>query len=194
MCGRYSLDRDIEDLIKRYKPSKSIKDFTSNDEIFPTDSAPIVLNNGEKLIARMSWGFKPSYAKQTLINARAETVNIKPTFKNSFYNRRCLIPISSFYEWQTIDGKKIRKRISIPGQDIVSLGGLYDAFKDKEGKQYVAFTIITTQALGDMKEIHHRMPLIIGREMEDVWLDNSYGDISEIEGLLRPYGGEVEII
>lgn len=194
MCGRYSLDRNIEDLITRYRPSKSIKDFARNDEVFPTDSAPVVLNKDGKVIARMSWGFKPSYAKQPLINARAETVNIKATFKNSFLSRRCLIPISSFYEWQNIDGKKLRRRISIPGQDIISLAGLYDAFKDKEGNQYIAFTIITTEALGDMKDIHHRMPLIIDREMEDLWLDNQYEDISKIKELLKPYSGEISIV
>lgn len=194
MCGRYSLDRDIDDLIERYKPRKSIRNFARNDEIFPSESAPVVLNNGEKVIARMYWGFKLSFAKQLLINARAETIDVKATFRNSFFNRRCIIPISSFYEWQSLDGKKIRRRISIPEEDIISLGGLYDAFKDKEGKQYLAFTIITTESQGPMKGIHHRIPLIIKREMEDIWLKNQYQDIGKIKELLGTYNGELEII
>lgn len=190
MCGRYSLDRDINDLIKRYRPTRSIKDFKTNDEIFPSEYAPVVLNDGENLIAKLKWGFIPSYGKQLLINARAETVMTRPSFKNSFYRKRCLIPISSFYEWVNLDGKKIRKRIALPEEDLISLGGLFDVFKDKEGKDLIAFTIITTEARGVMKEIHHRMPLIIERENEDVWLDNSYKDMREVEKLLEPYEGE----
>src|SRR5690625_3336275 len=166
MCGRYSLACDLRNLIKRYKATKSIKSFQPSDEIFPTDLAPVVVRDQENMIALMKWGFAPGFAKQPLINARGETIDIKPTFKNSFYNKRCIIQVSSFYEWENINGKKIRRRISVEGEEIFSLAGLYDVFKDKEVKAYAAYTIITTEANREIKGIHHRMPVIIPKNME----------------------------
>lgn len=187
MCGRYSLACDLRNLIKRYKATKSIKSFQPSDEIFPTDLAPVVVRDQENMIAMMKWGFAPSFAKQPLINARGESIDKKPTFKNSFYNRRCIIPVSSFYEWEEKEGKKIRKRISIDDEEIFSLAGLYDVFKDKEGKAYAAFTIITTEANKEIKVIHHRMPVIIPKNMESKWLDRDNRNIEELRSLLRPY-------
>lgn len=187
MCGRYSLDYDLKNIIIRYKATKSIKEFQARDEIFPTDLAPVVVRDQENMIALMKWGFAPGFAKQPLINARGETIDIKPTFKNSFYYRRCIIPVSSFYEWEEKEGKKIRKRISIDDEEIFSLAGLYDVFKDKEGKAYAAFTIITTEANKEIKGIHHRMPVIIPKNMESKWLDRDNRNIEELRSLLRPY-------
>jgi len=187
MCGRYSLDYDLKNIIIRYKATKSIKEFQARDEIFPTDLAPVVVRDQENMIAIMKWGFAPGFAKQPLINARGETIDIKPTFKNSFYYRRCIIPVSSFYEWEEKEGKKIRKRISIDDEEIFSLAGLYDVIKDKEGKAYAAFTIITTEANKEIKGIHHRMPVIIPKNMESKWLDRDNRNIEELRSLLRPY-------
>src|SRR5690625_3098492 len=194
MCGRYSLDYDLKNIIIRYKATKSIKEFQARDEIFPTDLAPVVVRDQENMIAIMKWGFAPGFAKQPLINARGETIDIKPTFKNSFYNRRCIIPVSSFFEWENIDGKKIRRRISISNEKIFSLAGLYDVFQDKEGKEYAAYTIITTEANKEIKVIHHRMPVIIPKDMENIWLDRNNRNIKELKDLLRPYKKDMVIL
>ncbi|HLS53411.1 MAG TPA: SOS response-associated peptidase [Tissierellaceae bacterium] len=194
MCGRYSLDYDLKNIIIRYKATKSIKEFQARDEIFPTDLAPVVVRDQENMIAIMKWGFAPGFAKQPLINARGETIDIKPTFKNSFYNKRCIIPVSSFFEWENIDGKKIRRRISISNEKIFSLAGLYDVFQDKEGKEYAAYTIITTEANKEIKVIHHRMPVIIPKDMENIWLDRNNRNIKELKDLLRPYKKDMVIL
>ena len=194
MCGRYSLDYDLKNIIIRYKATKSIKEFQARDEIFPTDLAPVVVRDQENMIAIMKWGFAPGFAKQPLINARGETIDIKPTFKNSFYYRRCIIPVSSFFEWENIDGKKIRRRISISNEKIFSLAGLYDVFQDKEGKEYAAYTIITTEANKEIKVIHHRMPVIIPKDMENIWLDRNNRNIKELKDLLRPYKKDMVIL
>lgn len=194
MCGRYSLDKNIKTLIARYKASRMIGDHQANDEIFPTNLAPVVINRGDNIIGMMKWGFMPSFAKRPLINARGETVDLKASFRNSFYSRRCIIPVSSFYEWEKVDGKKVRRRISLEGQEIFSLAGLYDKFRDKDGKEYSAFTIITVEANDSMKNIHDRMPVIIDENMESKWLDRENRDIGELKALIKPYQAKILIV
>lgn len=194
MCGRFSLDASIDVLIERYKAMKSEDGFEARDEIFPTNVVPIVVKQDNNKLRMMKWGFMPHYAKKPLINARAETVDEKPSFRNSFYNRRCIIPVTSFYEWENIDNNKIRRRISIDDEEVFSLAGLYNIFSDKEGNKYEAFTIITTDSNDYMKKIHHRMPVIIPKNMEYKWLNISYREIDEIKSLMKPYNGKMTII
>src|SRR5690554_5522004 len=113
MCGRFSLDASIDMLIERYKAERNEKEFEAQDEIFPTNLVPIVVSNGKNEIRMMKWGFTFEFTKRPIINARAETVDIKPSFRYSFYNKRCIIPITSFYEWENVEGEKIKRRISI---------------------------------------------------------------------------------
>ncbi|WFA09153.1 SOS response-associated peptidase [Tissierella sp. Yu-01] len=188
MCGRYSLEADIDELIQRYKAIILETNFNSKSEIFPTDVVPIVKHvDGNIQIQDMKWGFMPSFAKTSLINARSETVDIKPTFKDSFINRRCIIPATSFFEWEKLEGKKIKRRINIDEEKIFSIAGLYNTFIDNEGKKYEAFTILTTSANESMKHIHDRMPVIIPRDKEYIWLNKSNRDISSLKDLIFPW-------
>ena len=98
MCGRYALDADIDMLIERYKAIIVDTNFNRRSEIFPTDTVPVVRHMNDAQIDYLKWGFTPSYAKGPLINARAETIDVKLSFKDSFINRRCLIPATSFFE------------------------------------------------------------------------------------------------
>ncbi|NLK43842.1 MAG: SOS response-associated peptidase [Tissierellia bacterium] len=193
MCGRYSLDASIDVLIERYKASRSTRDFEGQEEVFPTNSVPIVINNGNNEVKMMKWGFTFEFTKRPIINARAETVDIKPSFRYAFFNKRCIIPVTSFFEWENIDGRKIKRRISIE-EDIFSLAGLYNTFQDKEGKLYEAFTIVTTEANEHMKEIHHRMPVIIPKGMEKYWLDRKFNNIDALKSMMQPYKGKVIIV
>ena len=88
MCGRYSLDASIDVLIERYKASRSTRDFEGQEEVFPTNSVPIVINNGNNEVKMMKWGFTFEFTKRPIINARAETVDIKPSFRYAY--RRAL--------------------------------------------------------------------------------------------------------
>ncbi|WP_353094477.1 SOS response-associated peptidase [Tissierella praeacuta] len=193
MCGRFSLDTSIDMLIERYEVIKTVGKFNPLEEVFPTNMVPIVINNKSNELKVMKWGFMPAFAKKPIINARAETVDIKPLFRNSFYNRRCLVPVTSFFEWQNIDGKKIKRKISVKDENIFSLVGLYNIFRDTDGKEYESFTIITTDANEDMKEIHHRMPVILPREMEKYWLDANLRDLDIIKSIMKPYEGKIKI-
>ncbi|MGJ0845694.1 SOS response-associated peptidase [Tissierella praeacuta] len=195
MCGRFSLDTNIDMLIERYKAIKTVGRFNPQEEVFPTNMVPIVINNNNNNELKiMKWGFMPAFTKKPIINARTETVDIKPLFKNSFYSRRCLVPVTSFFEWQNINGKKIKRKISVKDENIFSLAGLYNVFRDTDGKEYESFTIITTDANETMKEIHHRMPVILPREMEKYWLDTSSGDLDIIKSIMKPYDGKIIIV
>ncbi|HEY8363396.1 MAG TPA: SOS response-associated peptidase [Tissierellaceae bacterium] len=191
MCGRFSLDASIDVIIERYK-AKNTVEFLPKEEIFPTNVAPVVINNGNNEIRMMKWGFVFDFTKNPLINARAESVDIKHSFKYSFLNKRCIIPVTGFYEWENVDGKKIKRKIFIQ-EDIFSLAGLYNTFRDKDGNPYEAFTIITTEANEDMKKIHQRMPVILPKDVEGLWLDTSFRDIKTLKTLLKPYNGKIII-
>ncbi|MBU5313341.1 SOS response-associated peptidase [Tissierella carlieri] len=194
MCGRFSLDVSIDVLIERYKAIKNMEEFKLPDEIFPTNTVPIVINKDNIQLSMMKWGFMPEFTKKPIINARAETVDIKPLFRNSFYNKRCLVPATSFFEWENLDGKKIKRRISVKEENIFSLAGLYNIFRDKNGQEQESFTIITTDANEDMKKIHHRMPVILPKEMEEYWLDINFRNLDTLKSMMKPYDGEITIV
>lgn len=184
MCGRFSLDTDINDLFFRYSIIEKLVDFKPREEVFPSQLCPVVLNDGENKIREMKWGIGTSFSKKLIINARSETVYVKPTFKDSFLNRRCIIPATSYYEWEKVDDKKVKKRIGISGEDIISLAGIYN-----NG----AFTILTTDAHRDILYIHNRMPVIIPAESEGIWLDNEIKDISLLKQMLKPMDFEYKV-
>ncbi len=191
MCGRYALEADIDELIERYKAIIDEKNFNKKTEIFPTNIAPIVRETGSIRLDNLKWGFMPSFVKKPLINARSETVDIKPTFKDSFLNRRCIIPVTSFFEWEEIDDKKIKRKIKIMEENIFSIAGLYNTFCDESGYRYEAFTILTTEANESMKRIHDRMPVIIPRQAERIWLDKENKNISVLKELLTPWKTDI---
>lgn len=191
MCGRYALEADIDLLIAHYKAIIGEKDFQGSEEIFPTNTVAIIRQIEDKEIDFLKWGFMPSFTKKPIINARGETIHIKPTFKNSFINRRCIIPATSFFEWEKVGDKKIRRRISLD-KELFSMAGLYNSFFD-EGKQYEAFTILTINANDQMKHIHERMPLILKEEDEDMWLDSNNKNILGLKDLIVPWQGKLII-
>lgn len=191
MCGRYALDADIDVLIAHYKAMLGEREFEGSEEIFPTNTVPIIREIENRKIDFLKWGFMPSFTKKPLINARGETVDIKPTFKNSFIQKRCIIPATSFFEWEKVGDKKVRRRISIE-ENLFSMAGLYNSFYD-DGKQYEAFTILTINANEQMQHIHERMPVIIKKDSEDIWLNSENKNIQELKSLIVPWKGKLII-
>lgn len=181
MCGRFSLDTDINDLLLRYNIVEKLIDFKPREEVFPSQICPVILNDRENKIVEMKWGFKTSFSKNLIINARSETVHEKTTFKESFFSRRCIIPATSYYEWEVVDSKKVKRRIGLKGISIISLAGIYN-----NGE----FTILTTNAHKDIEYIHNRMPVIINEGYEEIWLDNSIKEIQHLKELLLPLKAE----
>jgi putative SOS response-associated peptidase YedK len=125
-------------------------------------------------------------SSQRLINARAETVIEKATFKSSFKKRRCLIVADGYYEWKKSKDKKIPHRIVLDQERPFTFAGIWDAFEDESGAQLPAFVIITVAASPSIADIHDRMPAILDKETADFWLSNSE-DYEGLQDVLRPY-------
>ena len=175
-------------------PSKGLFQWPRNSkEVFPTNKQAIVVGGGKKSIEGAVWGFAPPFAKRPLINARGETVHEKPTFKEAFLMGRCIVPATSFFEWEKMEDKKIRREIRVRDQEIFSMAGLYSTFRDKAGLTFVAFTIITTEANSQMKKIHDRMPVILHRDKEDLWLNREERDLDRLKSLMAPTDLVLEI-
>lgn len=146
----------------------------------------------------MRWGLIPRWAKDPaignrLINARAETVAEKNSFRDSLRKRRCLVPSDGFYEWQKLPGRagKQPMRIVMKGGEPFAFAGLWDAWKHPETKEIVeTFTIITTTANELMAAIHDRMPVILAKEDENEWLDCETEYKDALLRLLKPFEAE----
>ena len=141
----------------------------------------------------MQWGLVPSWAKDPsignkMINARAETLAEKPSFKGLIGKRRCLVLADGFYEWRKEGKGKIPMRFTLRGGEPFSFAGLWDSWKKPAGGELFSFTIITTQANNLLRPIHERMPVILNKEGEEKWLDP---DFKEIHELLVPYPVEM---
>ena len=189
MCGRYSLDADIFAILNHYKLDNQELEYGGRDEIFPTNKSPII--DMDRQLTFMDWGFSTSFSKRPLINARGETVSEKVTFKKPFQFARCLIPATSFYEWETIDGKKVRNRIKPSGLEIFSMAGIYKAV-NIDGEKVFQYSIITTEANEQMSHIHDRMPVILKPNDEFLYLEREVS-IQEVEKLLKPFDDELLI-
>ena len=140
MCGRYSQTADIEELAERFGFEGEEIDFKPRYNIAPGQEAPIVIWEEIKLCQPTRWGLVPFWAKEEavgykMINARAETLPQKPTFKKSFESRRCLVLADGFYEWQKVDGikKKIPMRIMLKNKEPFAFAGLWDVWKKPDG-------------------------------------------------------------
>ena len=194
MCGRYSLYLKPTDLSLRYNTFNNDINFSPKNEIYPGENAPVITidnNSDKKQLSLFNWGFSPTYTNKKIINARAETIDQKKTFKKPFENKRCIIPATSFFEWKNKGKNKIKHEIYIKNEKIFSLAGLYDEFTDKNGNKITCYTIITTKANKALEDIHNRMPVIITKEKEDFWLKSS--DYAKLKDLLTPYNEEMKI-
>ena len=140
------------------------------------------------------WGLVPYWAKDPkignrLINARAETVSQKPAFRTPFRKHRCLVLSDGFYEWDKKGARKIPYRITLKDEGPFAFAGICDYWKDAEGKELKSFCIITTAANELVATIHERMPVILSKEDERLWLD-PHLDIKEATAMLKPFPAE----
>lgn len=184
MCGRYELEAVKRDLWERYQLAPEGEVFSPRTEIFPTNTCPVIIS-GPKL-TELKWGFTESFAKKPLINARAETVLQKPTFRDSFIHSRCLIPATGFFEWEKTGTTKTKRRISVDGLPIFSMAGIRKIYSQADGTTLETFSILTTEAAPSVEKIHDRMPVILLPEEEALYLDHQR-PVSEIHGLLKPF-------
>jgi putative SOS response-associated peptidase YedK len=185
MCGRYSLKTDYETLAKRFHAEPPTTTSASRYNISPTQSVPVIRNIRSNQIELASWGIVPVWdKKKTIINARKDSLD-KPTFKKSFYERRCLILADGFYEWQKSDGAGPKRpfRFVLRSEEPFAFAGIWR--EEEEGDEpYCA--IITTEANSLVKPVHDRMPAILLPEAESDWLNLDTTPEQALE-LLQPY-------
>jgi putative SOS response-associated peptidase YedK len=170
MCGRYNFtveeSEEIRDIVN--KLNKKLKEGKfKTGEIFPTNLAPVLIDEKNSVEPVLSnWGFPKYNQKGVIINARAETAFEKKTFRDSLMNRRCIIPSTGFYEW---DSEKRKFLFGMEGSSALYMAGLYTYYMDE-----MRFVILTTEANESILDVHNRMPLVIPRYDIEAWLfDNA---------------------
>lgn len=177
MCGRFYIEYDIEDIISAYGIKQVNNSTPVKGEIFPGTNIPVILKNRVRTLEFPRWGFPVRGMNKEVINARIETVSEKSSFKRAFLNNRCIIPVSAFFEWETIEKSKVKYKIQEKGKQLFSMAGIYDLFVDKNNNEYYGVVILTRPSNEDMSKLHHRMPVFIEKEKEDRWLEASFQEI-----------------
>lgn len=198
MCGRYTQTADLETLQRRFELSSKGVTLEPRYNLAPRQEAPIIVQENERVLRIMRWGLVPHWAKEDsigykLINARAETITQKPSFKEPLKTRRCLVLADGFYEWQKTEKKnvKIPMRFVLKNGEPFALAGLWDLWQKPDGDKLLSFTIITTNANDLVGRIHDRMPVILRKEDEDIWLDTNSKGIDKLVSLLKPYPSDM---
>ena len=191
MCGRFTLEPTTK-LFERFKIENRLDGLTARYNIAPSQDVPVIVHNSPNRIVMMRWGLIPNWAKDEsignkMINARAETLTEKPSFRGLLRSKRCIVPASGFYEWQDTGQGKQPYYIHADAGEYLPFAGLYDIWKNPEDIEIYSFTIITTQPTVNLKAIHNRMPVILEPAAEDVWLNPDVTDPQELTPLLQPY-------
>ncbi|MBP1992756.1 SOS response-associated peptidase [Paenibacillus eucommiae] len=194
MCGRYTLIVTIEELMLRYLANLSNpQHIIPRYNIAPMQEIMAVIHDGERnRLGQMKWGLVPSWAKDAkigskMINARAETILEKASFKQLVSRKRCIIPADGFYEWKKEGNTKQPMRIVLKNESVFSFAGLYDTWINPEGHKVSTCTIITTTPNSLMQDIHERMPVILRQEAEQLWLQRNNQNVQQLLELLQPY-------
>lgn len=195
MCGRFILLTDLSVIIKSFDIQEVACDYRPGNNISPGQEIAAIIHEDKNRLVCYRWGLIPSWAKDSSIgnkmfNARAETIAEKPSFREAFKRRRCLIPADGFYEWQKSGKVKKPLRFSLKSGEPFGLAGLYETWISPEKKPVNTCTIITTEPNELMRPIHDRMPVIVSKELEDFWIDPDNHNQKELLSILKPYPSE----
>ena len=191
MCGRFALTVDIEKIAKTFGVEPTLNTVRRYN-IAPTQNVVSIMRNGEMHLAELRWGLIPSWAKDEsigsrMINARAESLTEKPSFKGLLRSKRCLIIADGFYEWRQENGYKTPMYITMKDSEPFAFAGLWDNWKSPDGQQLRTCTIITTEPNEVVASIHNRMPAILLPEAREAWLDPTIKDEHLLAHWLAPY-------
>lgn len=192
MCGRFVLLTDLRAIIESFHVQDVACEYRPGHNISPGQEIAAVIHDDRNRLVGYRWGLIPSWAKDPSIgnrmyNARAETLTEKPSFRNAFQKRRCLVVADGFYEWQKIG--RIRKPLhfSLKSGNPFGLAGLYETWISPDQKPVHTCTIITTEPNGLMQPIHDRMPVMVPKEREAAWIDPDNHHQKELLSILTPY-------
>lgn len=197
MCGRSSLSKTQKELEERFGATFYSDDLVQynplpNYNVAPSHNMPVITNEDLNHFRAFRWGLIPSWAKDEkigykMINARIETLFEKSSFKQAVTKRRCLVPADGFYEWKKTPSGKQPYRIQTTDQEIFSMAGIWERWKDpKDGQMVMSFSVITQGPNELMEDIHNRMPAILTPEQEALWLADDLSP-KELVDMIEPY-------
>ena len=186
MCGRYTLAKNLAELAAYFaaktgrvgEDGNPLWDWEPNYNIAPGTVVPVIAYDGrkERKVVPMRWGLHPHWKKQPpegrpMFNARVETAAEKPSFRTPMRRRRAIIPATGWYEWEGLEKPKTPYYIHEDDQELFAFAGLWDQWRVDEGITLLSATILTTSAVGQLKHLHHRMPVRLPKNQWNNWLD-----------------------
>jgi len=199
MCGRYTLTTTVRDLEEILPGLEAEEHAAPRYNIAPTQDVAIVANDAPNRLVRVRWGLVPRWAKDAsignkLINARAETLGEKPSFRDAFRKRRCLVLADGFYEWRKVAGstRKQPVRVTLRDRRAFAMAGLWEEWRSPEGPLR-SCTIITTAANDALRELHDRMPVILPVEAQAAWIAGEALTPDQLAPLLVPTSEPLEL-
>ena len=192
MCGRYTLFSSLETIIDRFSVAENgVHVLTKNYNAHPGQSVLTILKNNKNISTKMmKWGFERNWTGnngnyKTIHNSRVETLLTKPTFRSLVKKQRCLIPSNGFYEWKKSAAGNNPFFIHTPQNSLFAFAGIWTSEIEDSGSTKNSFSLITKPANSKLSSIHHRMPVIIGKEIETDWLSEKTCPADLIDHLLK---------
>ena len=193
MCGRFVGFRTVTELETYFPIDQTACEAAANFNVAPSQEVlTIVRRDGINHLDKMHWGLVPFWAKDRaignrLINARSETVSQKPSFRSAFKRRRCLIPADGFYEWTGPKGRRQPVYLTLPDEAPFAFAGLWETWDDKGRADavHLSCTILTRTASDSVRDIHHRMPVILAPDIYLDWLDPACQDVERVNEILQ---------
>jgi putative SOS response-associated peptidase YedK len=193
MCARFTI-RKPKTIPGELRPDVVEADLSrARYNVAPTQKIPVLfIRDHQRVLADFRWGLIPSWTDDPaignrLINARAETLADKPSFRRAFRSQRCLIPADGFYEWQATDKGRQPIYIQVQQGELFTLAGLYEIWQPQGRDPLRTCTIITTAPNDLIRPIHDRMPVILPAACRDSWLDPQLTDVIELSKMLQPF-------
>jgi putative SOS response-associated peptidase YedK len=197
MCGRARLSSDVSEIKVAFRipPERPAPNFAASWNVAPTDPLPVVRYDAkerQRSLDVMRWGLVPFWAKDIKvgfanINAKAEGIEKKPAFREAFRQRRCLVPVDSFYEWKKTPTGKQPYAIGLKGDGLMALAGLWESWRSTAGERVRSFAIVTTEPNELSARLHNRMPVVLKPEAWSQWLGEEPADEARLKSLLAPY-------
>ncbi len=194
MCGRFVKHSSLDLIEKTFNVDSVEAETAASYNIAPTQPVQAVVRNGGNRLVSFYWGLVPFWAKDPsiaarLVNARVETVAEKPSFRDAFIKRRCLVVADGFYEWKGEKGRKQPWFVTLSTGGPFGFAGLWETWRKSEGQSpHRSCTILTTDASPELRGIHHRMPVILHPDGWDTWLDPLNQITSRLQEVLQTYG------
>ena len=189
MCSKFSLIVKPSELQTEFDLDFVPPALTPSDDYYPGRGIPAVINAAERVVEILYWGLIPPWSKDITIsrhtfNARCETLTQKASFKTAYQRRRCLIPATSYYEWRSVNDRKIPYRFSLRDTKIFMMAGIWEYWVDSSGNEVYSAAVITCRAGRGLEVYHDRMPVVFDKGNCWQWMEDR--PISELNQLLSP--------